>query len=279
MSTSGCPSDAPVELSDGTIVQPEDTVRLKDLCEIVPLILETLMQGAAAGGKGAAPGGRVAPGSQVPIAGRAPGFSSPVAPGFGGKPGSIAAPAGFGQSSQSNGGGGGGGGGFGGGGGGRGAPGQQGPPGPAGPAGPSGPGTIESPITKVNGDFTVASGSPFVPVPDTTVMFNQQTAGAAWILLQAVFGAAGAGQTCGQMGIRVDGVDYPLTANLIHTFVGGVGQFLTSAVAVLPITLAAGPHTVEAVVRGDSALYAPVGIPVTVQANPLIPLYFGVMHG
>lgn len=266
-----CPSDAPVELSNGDIIQPDDTIRLKDLCEIIPLILET-MQASAQN----APG-RVAPGSQVPVVGRMPGFTSPVAPGFGSKPGSISpAGPGFGQQSQ---GGGGGGGGFGGGGGGRGPAGPQGLPGPAGPPGAPGPGALEPPITKVDGDFTVASGSPFVPVPGTAIGFTQQAAGAAVLFLQAVFGGPGAGNTCGQMGLRVDGVDYPLTANLIHTFVGGVGQFLTSAVCTLPITLAAGAHTAEVVVRGDSALYAPVGLPVTVQANPLIPLYFGVIHG
>lgn len=263
----GCPTDAPVELSSGERINPDDTIRLRDLCEIVPLILETLLKNGAQG--------KLAPGAQVPVVGRMPGMAAP-SPGFGSRPGSIATPPGFGQGSSS--GGGGGGGGFGGGGGGRGPTGQRGPAGPTGATGPAGPGTIEPPITKTDGDFTVASASPFVAVPGTSVSFTQESDGAAILLLQAVFGEAGGGQTNGQMGIRVDGVDYPVTANLIHTFVGGVGQFLTSAVSMLPVPLLAGAHTAEVVVRGDSALYSPVGLPVTVQANALVPLYFAVIH-
>lgn len=264
-----CPNDAPVELSDGTIVQPDDTVRLRDLCEIVPLILETMAASAAAGAPGAP--GKVAPGSSVPVVGQMPGFSSPVAPGFGARPGAIAPAMGpAGMPAQS------GGGGFGGGGGGGRGP--AGPPGPRGPAGPAGPGTIAPPIAKVDGDFTVAFTSPFVPVPGTSIAFTQQADGTAILFLQAVFGSAGFG-TNGQVGIRVDGIDYPLTANLMHTFASGVGQFLVSAVALLPVTLAAGAHTAEVVLRGDASLYAPIGAPVTIQANPLIPLHFAVVHG
>jgi len=47
-----CPKDAPVELSDGTIIKPEDSIRLKDLCEIVPLILETIAGQNAQGKSG-----------------------------------------------------------------------------------------------------------------------------------------------------------------------------------------------------------------------------------
>ena len=262
----GCPNNAPVELSDGKVVYPDDTVTLKDICEIVPLIIETILK--TAGGPG-----RVAPGQQVPIAGNPNAFGPTLIPGFGPKPGAIAPMGGlFGQQ-------GGGGGGFpAGGGGGRGGPGPQGAPGIQGPPGPPGPGTIEPPVVKTDGDFTVASASPFVPVPGTQIMFNQETDGSAIVLIQAVLGAAGAGATNGQIGLRVDGADMPLTANLIHTLVAGVGQFLASVHASIPLLLSKGTHTVEAVVRGDSALYAPVGLPVTVQANPLVPLYLSVIH-
>lgn len=155
----GCPKDAPVELADGTKILPDDTIRLKDLCEIVPLILET-MQAAAE----AAPGARgpVTPGAAVPVVGRGQGFSSPVAQGFGSRPGAIA-PAGPGAGRGAGGGGGGGGGFGGGGGGGRGAPGAQGLPGIAGPPGPPGRGSILGGQFKTSGSFTVTGAPQAIP--------------------------------------------------------------------------------------------------------------------
>src|SRR5258705_5557729 len=85
----GCPKDAPIELADGTVLQPEDTVRVSDLCEIVPLILET-MKAAAAGAPG--PKGQVTPGAPVAVVGRGQGLSFPGAPGFGRRPGAVAPP-------------------------------------------------------------------------------------------------------------------------------------------------------------------------------------------
>lgn len=264
----GCPPDAPVELSDGTVIQPDDTIRLRDLCEIVPLIIDTMMGQLASGKNG------VTPGQAVPVRGQSP---TGPAPGFGSKPGSIAGTSPFGGPAS---GGGGGGGGFGGGGGGRGKTGPAGPAGPVGPPGPAGPGTIEPPVAKTDGDFIVAASSPFVPIPGTQLTFTQQTDGHAVALIQAVFGGGGGGggDTNGQIGLRVDGVDFPLTANLIHTFASGVAQFLASVHASIPLSLAAGSHTIEIVVRGDSALVVPVGSPVRVSANPSIPLYLSLIH-
>jgi len=267
----GCPKDAPVELSDGRILYPEDSLTLKDVCEIVPLIIETLMKEAAG------PGGptKITPGSVVPVRPTSPlgGFGQAL-PGFGARPGSIVPAGPFGAQGTPAGGGGG----FGGGGGGRGAQGPAGPAGATGAQGPPGPGTIESPVTKTDGDFTVASTSPFVPIPGTLKTFTQETDGSAVVFIQAVFGSAASSETNGQIGLRVDGTDFPLTANLIHTFVGGVAQFLAGVHASIPLTLSKGSHTVEVVVRGDSALYAPVGLPVTVQANSLIPLHMSIIH-
>jgi len=172
----GCPNDAPVELSDGTIIKPEDNIRLKDLCEIVPLILETMQ----AGGPAAGPQG-VTPGAPVPIAGRAPGFNSPVANGFGARPGAVAPPAGFGGQGQR----GGGGGGFGGGGGGRGPAGPVGPAGPPGPAGTPGLGSILGGQTKRSGSFTV-TGAPQV-IPDFFANFTVSRQGNVTIRVSANF--------------------------------------------------------------------------------------------
>lgn len=187
-----CPKDAPVELSDGTIIKPEDNIRLKDLCEIVPLIMETL-QGAQAQGQG-----KVAPGQAVPISGRAPGsFSSPVANGFGGKPGSIPGMA-PGQ------GGGGGGGGFGGGGGGRGPAGPPGPPGPQGATGAPGLGNILGGQTKRSGSFTV-TGAPQV-VPDFFANFTVSRQGNVTIRISANFHRfPGAQLPQVTLGVQIDG--------------------------------------------------------------------------
>lgn len=175
----GCPKDAPVELADGTIIQPDQTIRLKDLCEIVPLILETMQGAASAAGQQG-----VQPGAAVPVRGGAPGFNSPVANGFGGKPGSIAAPPGFGGQ-QGRGGGGGGGGFGGGGGGGRGPAGPPGPAGPQGAPGIPGLGNILGGTTKRSGSFTV-TGAPQV-IPDFFADFTVSRQGNVAIRISANF--------------------------------------------------------------------------------------------
>jgi len=137
------------------------------------------MQGAAAasGQQG------VTPGAAVPIAGRAPGFGSPVANGFGARPGAIAPAPGFGGQGQR---GGGGGGGFGGGGGGgRGPAGPPGPAGPQGPAGAAGLGNILGGQTKRSGSFTV-TGAPQV-IPDFFANFTVSRQGNVAIRISANF--------------------------------------------------------------------------------------------
>jgi hypothetical protein len=254
---SACPPNAPVELPDGKIVMPDDQITLSDLCDLLPLLLETM-----GGGASGANGGKIAPGSQVPIAGAPMPFGTPAIPSnrspFGGQ-GSLTA--------------GGGGGGFpAGGGGGRGKPGPPGPPGVA------GPGQIV-PVIKTDGNLTIASVSPFVMIPGTSKTFVVSEDGPAVFMIQAVFGGnTVSGLSNGQIGLRVDGTDYPLTANLIHTTVVGVGQFLASAQAAFPVQLSKGSHTASLIVRGDSSLGAPTGSPLTVQANPTIPLAMTIIH-
>lgn len=258
-----CPPGAPVELADGKIIFPEDPVTLAALCELVPLLLETMaVQAQGANGR---PNGAVQPGAPVPIAGgQFVPSGSPAVPTD--RPGAIGGYGGQQQRAHS--------GGFpwGGGGGGRGAPGQQGP------QGPPGPGTI-LPVIKEDGNFTVASVSPFVPIPGTSKSFKTTKSGASIFLVQAVFGGnAEASRSNGQLGVRIDGTDFPLTANLLHTGAMGVDQFLASVTAAFPRMLSVGDHTVELVLRGDASLGAPTGSPVRVQANATIPLALTIIH-
>lgn len=247
----GCPNDAPVELSDGTIIKPTDQIRLKDLCEIVPLILETLQ----AGGPGAGPHG-VTPGAAVPIAGRAPGFGSPVANGFGARPGAVAPAPGFGGQGQRGGGGGGGGGGFGGGGGGgRGPAGPPGPAGPAGPAGAPGTGSILGGQNKTSGSFT-AVGAPVI-IPDYFVEFNVSVQGDVAIRASANFNrdTPGGVETPNlRFGLQVDGTNYILAQFHEQQGAGDDKIFSTHlAIELFLENMAPGPHVVHGIYSGDTS--------------------------
>jgi hypothetical protein len=267
----GCPANAPVELSDGRIVQPEDPVTLEDLCEIVPLIIETMMKEAGQG--------KLAAGMPVKVVGNPSAFGPTLtSPGFGAKPGSIAGGGLFGQQS-----GGGGGGGFPSGGGGKGSQGIPGNQGIQGIQGPPGPGSLISFVAKVDGDFSVVSFSPFVVIPGTSISFTVANGGTAVFLIQAVFGAGGgAGFTNGQIGLRVTvggvSTDYPLTANLMHTFIGGVGQFSVGAHASIPLELVPESYTCELIIRGDEFVGPSGGLPIVVRANTEVPLYFTIFR-
>jgi hypothetical protein len=258
--TNGCPpGGAPVELADGKIVMPDDTLTLAEICEIVPLIIESMAKAGA--------NGKLSPGQAVQVAKSPFGpFGTPALPTQ--RPGALP---GSGGAIAPNGGAPGGWGG----GGGRGS---RGPTGPRGLQGPPGVGGIAAAL-KTDGNFIVASVSPFVPVPGTGVAFTPSEAGYTIFLVQAVFGGDSVSDLAnGQLGLRVDGVDYPLTANLVHATVAGVDQFLAGVHASFPILLSAAPHLAEIIVRGDSSLGAPTGSPLTVQANATIPLALTVMH-
>jgi hypothetical protein len=258
-----CPKDAPVELSDGTIIKPEDSIRLKDLCEIVPLILETIAGQNAQGGKGG-----VTPGAPVPISGRAPGaFTSPVAPGFGGRPGSITGAPGFGQPGQA--GGGGGGGGFGGGGGGgRGPAGPPGPAGPQGPAGAPGLGSILGGQLKTSGSFTVA-GAPQV-IPNYFVNFTVSRQGNVTIRASANFNRPGVDATLPdiQFGLQVDGTNYILAE--LQEQQGAGDDHVNKWHLMIELFLenmAPGDHVVRGIYSGGSI----GGDPMTFIAEPDLP--------
>ena len=265
-----CPG--PMQLADGKTVHLDDPITLSDLCQMLPYFLQC----APAQAPGKAQGPSLAPGA-VPVVG-GPGQPVPGAgfPSFG--------PAAGGW----------GGGGFGGGGGG-GTPGfgpvgivsgqntpmplgpGQGPPGPPGPPGAAGAAQIDF-IVKTDGNFGVGPGG-FIPVPGTLLSFSTAADGPAVFFVQAVIGCDSNNT---QLGLRIDGVDQPLNIRVIHTFAGGVADFLMGQAASWPMALLAGAHTVELVIRGASsgALCAGTGLPFAgeVQANPDVPLAITVFH-
>lgn len=256
-----CPG--PVEMTDGHVIEPEDYIKLSDLCELVPFLVESELQAKA---KQIAAKAGISPGQPVSLVGQTPGGMSSVA---GGSP--------FGGPGGGGGGGGGGFGGFGGGGG----PGPAGPPGlpgTLGPPGPPGPGTATDFLIKTDGDFTVGPGA-FVAVPGTLLAFTTPTDGPAVFLLQAVLGCGNSQNA--EIGLRIDGVDNPLNPRLLHTLAGGE-EFLIPASASFPMILAAGSHTVEVILRGITAgefcSAAGLGTAATVSANANTPLALTVLH-
>lgn len=256
---SKCPGA--LELPDGRVIEPWQNVSLQDLCEIVPFLVETLTNLQAQG---------LAPGQKVPVIGQQPGVlavpnQGAFGPAGGGNP--------FGR---------GGGGGFIGGGGG--GPGPAGPQGPMGVGGPPGPGSIvEPPVVKTDGDFTAGPGA-FIPVPGTALVFAMGAPGVAKFDLMATLGSSsGVPSTSqsAQIGLRIDGTDYPLTTRLIHTFVGGVGEFMIGQSSTFSLSLGAGSHTVEVLLRGllpGEFGGAGLGIPATIAAVPAVPLVLTVSH-
>lgn len=253
---SKCPGA--VEMPDGRVIEPDGLIALKDLCELVPFLIETLTNLQAQG---------LAPGQKLNVVGGQPGvLAVPNQGSFGPAGGSFrgGAPGGF----------------VGGGGGG---PGPAGPQGPMGGVGPPGPGSVfEPPVVKTDGDFTAGPGA-FVPVPGTALVFSMLTAGIAKFDLLATLGsstgAVGAPQSA-QIGLRIDGTDYPLTTRLIHTFVGGVGEFMVGQSSTFSLPLGAGSHTVEVLLRGllPGEYGGGLGVSATIAAVPTVPLVLSVSH-
>jgi hypothetical protein len=123
-----------------------------------------------------------------------------------------------------------------------------------------------------------------VVVPLTTINFTVTNTGVAHFLLQATLGATSGASTIpqsDQIGVRVDGVDYPLSTRLLHTFAGGVGEFLIGQFSMLPLMLTPGAHQVDVVLRGlapgefGGAALGTVG---GVCATPTVPLHLSVIH-
>jgi hypothetical protein len=247
-----CPG--PIQMPDGRVIEPDDYMRLNDICEIMPFLIDA-MGIAAQQARG------LTPGQRVPLVGQTPGGVQPVP-----------SQTGFGSASFGGGGGAMIGGGGGGGPGPAGPQGQVGPVGPVGPAGPAATGVVDF-VVKTDGDFFLAPTAVFVPVPGTLITFTQGTDGVVVFLVEAVLGDEVPGLSNGQIGVRVDGVDFPLVARQN----AGIGsEFFVPANSSWSMDLAAGSHTAEVVLRSDLALPFPLGGSVVVQANPTIPLAFTV---
>lgn len=225
-----------VEMPDGRVIEPGDSVSLKDLCELVPFLVESLtdLQSKVNG--------------QMVVPTQGGPYGRPTGGWVGG---------------------------------GGGAPGAAGLPGPAGAVGAAGPGSIvEPPAVKVDGDFTAGAGA-FVPVPGTTVPFSMLAAGVAEIKAIVTLGSA-LTLFCEsvQIGVRIDGTDYPLTVRLISTAAPGVDEYLIGQCFSFPITLAAGAHIADLLIRGllPGEFGAGLGTSAAVSANPSIPLIMTVSH-
>jgi|FLYN01.1.fsa_nt_gi hypothetical protein len=273
-----CPG--PIEMPDGRVIEPDDPITLNDLCELLPFLVSSAAEAAAKAAPGISAGQPVplAPPPGIPGAGPGVGPAGPVPISPPGGPLRGAGFPSFGPAS----------GGFGG--------------GPSGPTGPSQLGVINGPTppptppppppappfgvdfkVKTDGDFIAGPGA-FVPVPGTDVSFTLPTAGAVLFLLRATLGSSTGGvalSQSGQLGIRVDGVDYPLTPRLLHTFTSGVGEFLVGQDQAFVLNLSEGSHTAEILLRGllPGEFGAGIGTPASVAAVPNIPLALIVIHG
>jgi hypothetical protein len=110
----------------------------------------------------------------------------------------------------------------------------------------SGAFTQTSTIVSTSGQISTASGT-FVVVPNTTITLNLTNAQTVVLMASAVSDAApGFIMRC-QIGIRVDGTDYPGDiASLDYVYNMGVH-------ATVPVVLAAGSHTASVVYRAGGA--------------------------
>jgi hypothetical protein len=230
-----------VEMPDGTTIEPDHFITLAALCELMPFLARTLTDIQEKALK------TVAGQNAIPTQGQ--GMYGRGAGGWVG--------------------------------GGGGGPGPTGPIGPVGPVGATGPGSIiEPPVVKVDGNFTAGPGA-FVPVPGTAVPFSLSAPGIAKVEAIVTLGDL-VTQTCEnvQIGVRINGTDYPLTVRLIHTAAVGVGEFAIGQCFSFPITLAAGSYTAELLIRGlmPGEFGAGTGASASVNATPAIPLIMTVTH-
>jgi len=247
----------PIQLQDGTIINPDDTLTLKDFCAMIPYLKELL-----GSSQPKAPG---RPGT-IPLS------SSPFLPSFG--------PAGspFGQ---------GGGGGFGGGGGGGGSPSGAGPigvvtgptpvggpsqgtQGPPGATGPAGPGSFIDGIQKNNANFTNIGAMAIVPQTTFTIVVGGN--GNVNISFSAELGAVFAQNFDVFAGVQIDSTQYELWRDTENQGSGGDSVSNLTASGELFINLTPGSHTVS-MVYGQSPLN-----PFTLRANPSTPASIIAKH-
>lgn len=76
-----------------------------------------------------------------------------------------------------------------------------------------------------------------------------------------------------ELAISIDaGPPIGLSGMSFHTFVGGVGSFVTMVNGSATVNLPAGPHTVQLLARGATVIPGSVGFPTTIWATPELPL-------
>jgi len=238
---SGPDCNRPLQLPDGTVLNPDDTLTLKDFCAMIPY-LQKLMGKEA----GVSPdNGPIRPGGPIPLSAGVPSFGPAGGP--------------FAQ------------GGFGGGGGGGGTPGAgpigvvngatpvggpnqgtQGPPGPVGPAGAPGAGNIVDGAQKTDGNFQNIGA--MMPIPGLSGLFTIGADGKALISFNFILSADFPGDSIYDVfaGIRIDATQYQLWQNGEQQGAGGDKVFTTTAFGTILVTgLTPGDHTIS-VVYGDN---------------------------
>ena len=127
-------------------------------------------------------------------------------------------------------------------------------------------------VRKTDGSFGTASAT-FVPVPGTVIDFISAEGPAVFSVTATETPNVIANS---QIGVRVDGVDYALESNDIHTFAGGVAVFRIGLGGVSFVNpLPAGAHTAEVVLRRVDGTAGGTAI---VAASAELPLNFVIEH-
>ncbi len=250
-----------IQLPDGTVINPDDVITLKDLCAMIPYLKEA--------GLGA-PKGPVRPGGPIPVVSNTPGQMMGGLPSFG--------PAGspFGQ-------------GGGGGGGGNvvvgpgpigvvtgptpvGGPGQ-GTQGPIGPVGPAGAGSIIDGVQKNNANFFNSGAMAIVPGTTFTITVGGNGNVSLFFSFEMSPNLGFASVYNVLAGIQIDSTQYELWRKDEIQGAGGDRVTAMSAAGVLFINLSPGTHTIS-LIYGSS----PAGNPWTLVASPTNPASIIAQH-
>lgn len=254
---------APIQLPDGTIINPDDAITLKDLCVMIPYLEKRLQQDMPQ-----QQNGPVRPGGPIPLSRGFPGLPSfgPAGSGF--------AQGGFG--------------GAGGGGGGNppgagpigvvtgptptGGPGQSGGPGPVGPVGPPGPGNIIDGIQKTDGNF--ANTGAMAIIPGTTFDIVVGGNGNVALMFSAALEAPSRASIFNIFGgIQIDSTQYQLWESSEEQGAGSDQVFSMTMTGTLFINLPLGTHTIS-MIYGDN----PAENHFTVVTSPTQPASVIAQH-
>ncbi len=240
---------SPLQLPDGTVVNPDDPVTLKELCAMLPYIAKYVEQQAKVD---EGPTGLMRPNGAIPLSrsnyGSVPSFGpagGPFAQGGGGGGGGGGGPAGFGPVGVINpatpvGG-----------------PGQ-GNTGPQGPPGPPGVGNVIDGIAKTDGDFLNTGAMAIIPGTSKVITVGGPVLGDGTTPVAISFSMElDAGIVPAQIfdvfaGIDIDGTQYQLWRQGEQQGAGSDKVFRLSASGTLYVTLTPGPHTIS-ICYGDNA--------------------------